>query len=142
MKAEVIEKGILLTFDELRILLYGMGVREIEGIYMPEKTFQKEEILFAMHHMAEAGFIEAGEEKFRVREDVRTLLETMAYPEQTEIFHPGGSEGPAFFLYEKEETVVVSQQFFQKKDTLRLSVFGRKEFEQWREEIVNDYRRD
>ena len=32
MTAEVIEKGILLTFDEIRILLYGMGVAEIDGV--------------------------------------------------------------------------------------------------------------
>ena len=142
MSEEVIERGILLTFDELKILLYGMGVREIEGVYMPEKTFQREEILLAMHHMAEAGFIEAGEEKFRVREDIRTLLETMAYPEQTEIWNPGDEDGSAFFLYEKGEVVVVSRQFFQKKDTLRLAVFDRIGFKQWREEILNDYRRD
>ena len=33
--AQVIEKGIFLTFDEIKILLFNMGVSEIEGVYMP-----------------------------------------------------------------------------------------------------------
>ena len=63
MTAEVIEKGILLTFDEIRILLYGMGVSEIDGVYMPEKAFTEEEILSAMQHLSASGLIEAGDEK-------------------------------------------------------------------------------
>lgn len=76
--AQVIEKGIFLTFDEIKILLFNMGVSEIEGVYMPEKSFSKEEIILAMHHMSDVGVIEATEEKFRIREDVKMLLTIMA----------------------------------------------------------------
>lgn len=142
MPGEVIEKGILLTFDEIRILLYGMGVSQIEGIYMPEKIFCEEEVISAMHHLVEAGFVEAGEEKFLIRKDVRFLLGMMAAPEWTDIWTPSNDGGPAFFLYGKGEHVAVSERFWRKKDMLKLSVFDRESFEKWREEFTDDYRRD
>lgn len=135
MSAKVIETGILLTFDEIRILLYGMNVSEIEGIYMPEKIFCEEEILSAMHHMSVAGFIEAGEEKFLVREDVRQILEIMAAPDWTEIYRQSEEGGPEFFLYGKRDWVVVSERYWRKKDTLKLTMFERREFEKWRDKL-------
>lgn len=142
MSAKIIETGILLTFDEIRILLYSMGVVRIEGVYMPEKNFSEKEIISAMHHMAAAGFIEAGEERFLLREDIRRLLEIMAAPARTDIWRPRGEGGPAFFLYWKGEQVVVSEQFFRKKETLRLSIFDQAALEKWMEEFKDDYRGD
>ena len=139
MTAEVIEKGILLTFDEIRILLYGMGVSEIDGVYMPEKAFTEEEFLLAMQHLSASGLIEAGDEKFLIREDIRSLLEIVSSPEWTDIWKPLGEEGPAYFLYFSESRIVVSERFWRKKDTLRLTVFEREEFDRWREEYINDY---
>lgn len=142
MPTEVIEKGIFLTFDEIKILLYGMGVSKIEGIYMPEKIFSEEEIISTMHHLSEVGFIEAGEEKFLIREDVKLLLEIIAAPEWTDIWEPCNEEGPAFFLYGRGEQVVVSERFWRKKNTLKLLMFGKDAFEKWREELTDDYRGD
>lgn len=138
---KIIEKSILLTFDEIRILLYSMNVSEIEGVYMPEKIFQEEEILAAMHHMSTIGIIVAEKERFRIREDVKRILEIMAVPEWTKVWYPSEEEGPAFFLYGKEELTVVSEQYFRKKDTLKLTIFAKDAFEKWREELMNDYRR-
>lgn len=139
MSEEMIEKGLLLTYDEIRILFYGMGVAQIEGVYMPEKLFTEEEILLAMHHMSKSGFIEAGSEKFRIREDVREVLEVMASPEWTDIWRPHGDEGPSFFLYGSGKLTVVSEKFWKKKDTLRIAIFKEKEFEKWREEFMDDH---
>lgn len=139
MVTEVIEKGILLTFDEMRILLYGMGVSEIEGVYMPEKSFSEKEVISALHHLAESGFIEAGDEKFLIRKDVKLLLEVVAEPEWTDIWKPQGEEKPAFFLYFARGKVVVSERFWRKKETLRLTMFCIEDFDIWREEYMNDY---
>ena len=57
--AEVIEEGKILTFDELRILLFACGIEEINGVFMPEKVFTEEEVLSALHHMAEREIIRA-----------------------------------------------------------------------------------
>lgn len=142
MPGEVIEKGIFLTFDEIRVLLYSMGVSELQGVYMPEKTFRDEEIIFAMHHMSEAGFIKAEEERFLIREDIKDILKIMAAPLRTDIWRPMGAEGPAFFLYFTGDEVVVSERYWRKKDTLKLTMFGKDDFEKWREEFMDDYRRD
>ena len=139
---EVIEKSIFLTFDEIRILLYGMGVSQIDGVYMKEKRFNENEIVSAMHHMAATGFIKAEEDKFKVREDVRRTLQIMAAPERTDIWRPHGEEGPAFFLYYQKDQIVVSERFWRKKDTLKLSVFEQHVFEKWREEWLDDNRGD
>lgn len=142
MAAEIIEKGVLLTFDEIRILLYGMGVSEINGVYMPEKEFTGEEVLAAIQHLSASGLIKAGEEKFLIREDIRKLLEIVSFPEWTDIWKPRGEEGPAYFLYFSEDRIVVSERFWRRKDTLRLTGFEREEFERWREEYSSDYRGD
>lgn len=141
MPEKVIENGILLTFDEIRVLLYGMGVSQIEGIYMPEKVFCESEILEVLKHLSDVGFIEAGEEKFLIREDVRAILEVMASPERTDIWRPRGEEGPAFFLYRKGTQVAASEMFLRKKDMLRLSLMEAEAFETWREEWTDDHHR-
>lgn len=139
---EVVEKSVLLTFDEIRILLYGMGVSEIVGFYMPEKIFSQEEVVAALRHLSEAGFIEAGEEKFIIRKDIKNLLEIVAVPDFTDIWMPSGEEGPAFFLYFSGDNTVVSERFWNKKDTLKFAVFDRETFKKWREDYMYDYRGD
>ncbi len=141
MPVNVIEKGVYLTFDEIRILLYGMGVSEIEGIYMPVKVFSREDVTAAMHHMAERGFIEAAEDKFLIRADIRRMLEIVANPEQTGIWRPKGKEGPAFFLYMKGEQAVVSGETPGMKETMKITLFDKEAFARWREELTDDHHR-
>ena len=52
MAAKLVEQGIFLTFDEIRILLYGLGKTKIEGVWMPEKEFTEQDVLAAMHHLS------------------------------------------------------------------------------------------
>ncbi len=136
--AEMLEKGIVLTFDEVRILLHAMEVTKIEGIYMPEKIFREDEIIRAMHHMSEAGIIEAREEKFQIRDDIRQILEIMSKPEQAGVWKPEREDGQAFFVYWKKEQVVVSERFWRKKEALKLTVFKKENFEKWREDVQSD----
>ena len=48
MAAKLVEQGIILTFDEIRILLYGLGKTGIEGVWMPEKEFTEQDVLDAL----------------------------------------------------------------------------------------------
>ena len=136
--AEMLEKGIVFTFDEVRILLHAMEITEIEGIYMPEKIFREDEIIRAMHHMSGAGIIEAREEKFQIRDDIRQILEIMSKPEQAGVWKPEREDGQAFFVYWKKEQVVVSERFWRKKEALKLTVFKKENFEKWREDVQSD----
>lgn len=135
---EIIEKGILLGFDELRVLLYGMGIAEIRGVYMPEKIFSETEVITSLHRLSESGYIIAEEEKFIIREDIKYLLHLVAHPDGTDIWKPRGEEGPSFFLYFADNKVVVSERFWRKKDTLRFTLFENKDFEVWRNEYLDD----
>lgn len=130
---KIIERGILLTYDEVKILLFGMGVREIDGIYMPEKQFTEEEVLRAMHHMSYSGMIVAEEKHFRIMPKLQKILNIMAWPEETATWILE-SNGASFFVYRKGDQYVVSTNGWRKKNTLMLTLFEEKEFLVWKEE--------
>lgn len=54
---EIIKKNIILSFDELRILLYSQGFRRCEGVYMPEKDFSQENIINALDKLEKNGLL-------------------------------------------------------------------------------------
>ena len=59
---EKANEAILLTYDEIRILLYSQGYTACEGIYMPEKQFSAQEVLQTMHRLAGRGLLIPQEE--------------------------------------------------------------------------------
>lgn len=130
--AEVIEEGRLFTFDELRILFFAYGVKEIKGVYMPEKSLTPEEILFVLYHMTEKGMIKAEEVGFTIREDIREMLQIMGYPETSFVENE-------YYCYVSSGQVVVSEQYWKKKDTVKLRIFSLEKFEEWREEMRDSY---
>lgn len=143
----VVETGVLFTFDELKVLLYGMGVRTMEGIYMGETPLKDREIIVALHQMSLRGVIAVEQDGtegdgFSIRQDVRQMLEIMAYPEETFVWEIQQFGGPEFFCYRKDEHVVVSERYWRKKDALKLRVFSEEEFEQWKGQILDDYNRN
>ena len=123
--AEVIEEGKILTFDELRILLFACGIKEINGVFMPEKVFTEEEVLSALHHMAEREIIRAEETDFTIREDIREILHIMGHPENAFVWSP------------KEGSIL--EQYWKKKETVKLRMFSLEDFDKWREEMRNTY---
>lgn len=137
MAAKLVEQGIILTFDEIRILLYGLGKTGIEGVWMPEKEFTEQDVLYAMHHLSKAGFIIAQDDRFIMREDVRRIIEIAAAPDATEIWTPCGEQGPSYFLYYAGESVVVSERFWRKKDTVRYALLSVEEFRRFRQEYAD-----
>lgn len=54
---EIIEKSIILSFDELRILLFSQGYRSCEGVFMPEKDFSHTDILRALQKLVRGGLL-------------------------------------------------------------------------------------
>ncbi len=136
----VVEEGILLTFDELRILLFSCGLRETDGIYMPEKQLSEQEAVNVLLRMEEAGLIRAAEREFEIREDLRRILRVMTKPERSFPWTPSGGNGRAFYCYLAEDGAVVSERYRRKKDTLKLRFFSAEDFEKWKEETACDDR--
>lgn len=139
--AEVIEEGKILTFDELRILLFACGIKEINGVFMPEKVFTEEEVLSALHHMAEREIIRAEETDFTIREDIREILHIMGHPENAFVWSPkeGSILEDEYYCYIVSGKVVVSEQYWKKKETVKLRMFSLEDFDKWREEMRNTY---
>jgi len=139
--AEVIEEGRLFTFDELRILLFGCGIDKIEGVYMPEKELTEEEVLLVLHHMAEKGMIKAGEKDFTIQGEIREMLQIMGHPRTAFIWSPDEDKisGDEYYCYVSLDKAVVSEQYWKKKETVKLRIFSLEEFEEWREEMRNNY---
>lgn len=135
----VVERGWLFTFDEIKILLYGIGAREVEGIYMGENLLTEQEIIPALHQMADRGMISAEENGFVMRQDVRKMVEIMAHPSGTFVWKVQDMGGPEFFCYAAPGEVVVSERYWRKKDTLKLRLFSTEAFEAWKEQIEDDY---
>ena len=63
---EIIKRRIVLTFDELRILLYSQGYRRCEGVYMPEKDFSEENIIRSLSILEKNGLLIVDREKSAV----------------------------------------------------------------------------
>lgn len=130
--AEMMEHGILLSFDELRILLYSMGIRSLEGIYMPEKEFSEMEIIQALRHMSGNGLILAENGQFSIREDLLQILEVMGHPAGTLVYSPKDGSAQEYFCYMVPGRVTVSERYWKKKDTLKLRLLTEDEFKAWR----------
>lgn len=146
--SEVLETGVILSFDEFRILLYGMGIRSIEGIYMEDKSCTDEEVVRALYHMSEQGIISAAEDEgFLLRDDIQEILWTVGYPEQTWIYRPNEKQmeiktGPEFYCYRAGDKVVVSERYWKKKEAVKLQLFSEETYEIWKEQMDDDYRGD
>lgn len=142
--AEVIDRGSLFYFDELKILLYACGYRKVQGILLPEKTYSKDDIVQVLYHLSEMGVIEAHDEKFRIMDRYREMLEIIGEPEYVTVWKPGDEEDivqkfPEFFCYFKEKRAVVSERYWRRKDTVKIRMFSLDEFEVWKEKVKNDY---
>lgn len=128
--------NLILSFDEMRILLYNIGFRQIDGILMEEKVFSGEEVLLAMKHLYENGLICAGEEAFFIREDVRAALEVIGNPDK--VLKMRGKTGkPSYACYYSEEMAVVTQMYEKRKEAIRIMTFTVSEYQEWREENID-----
>lgn len=137
--SEIIETGSLFTYDEIRVLLYGMGIHKTEGVYMGEKILSKQDIIMTLQGLTERGILTADGTEFDVRKDVQKMMKIIGHPEGTFIWSPAAGKGPEYFCYAVPGTVVVSESYQWKPEVLRLSLFTTEEFEVWKEQIENDY---
>ena len=136
---QVIDREILLSFDEMRILLYNMGFKSIRGILMPREEFRREEIIRSMHHMSLHGMICFTEEGFQIRPDLEELLRVIGEDKSDFILGPY-ADGSAFFCYAEEGRIIVTRRVWERKDMIGIRACSMEEFTRWREEKENDDR--
>lgn len=129
------ERGILISFQELRILLYEIGVQQIEGVYMPEHEYTDVEILEILYGMVKSKFISVSEEGFVMRSDIAKIVRIIGRPDRTFIMEP-------FFCYIADGSVVTCERYWKKKDMLKVQLFTLDSFEKWRDTQNDDSSRD
>lgn len=135
--AAVNEIDVLLTYDELRILLFSIGCTECEGVFMPRKEFSQEEVLKAMHTMSGRGILIADNDVFIIREDIREMLEVISRPAATEELDTGyGNQ--MYFVYICPDRIVVSEKYWMKKDTVRLRMYNAEDYREWRRSLYDN----
>lgn len=135
----VVSRALLLSYDEIRILLYSQGFRKCEGVFMPQHEYTQKEILETMNALSQRKLIRAEGDAFSISDEMHRMLEVIGNPGGTFILRtvPGG---PSYYCYVVPDTVVVSEKYFRKKDTLRLRMFTPQAFTDWKEQVENDYR--
>ncbi len=131
------EPGIIISYDELRILLYNRGFRSCEGILMPDQPRSDEEILQTMHRLAQRGMIEARDDHFVIREEIARIADLIGRPESSYSFTDRAT-GQTYYCYISRELVVVTENDWNRKDTLILRCFTPDGFHAWREELEKE----
>lgn len=143
--------AIILSFDEVRILLYSLGFTSCKGIYMPVKEFTGREVLQAMHRLTGRGLLEAAaddaepaaEESFVMRPELRRMMMAMGNPAGTFIYRPGESlpgfsaelyNGPEFFCYTLPDYCLVTECDWTRRESMRLRAMDMESFAQWQKE--------
>ena len=129
---KIVEKTWLLSFDELRILLYSQGYRQCEGIYMPEKAFTQDEVLQAMFQMSKRGLLTEQDGEFVMRQELAEMVQIIGAPSGTMILR-SEREGQDYFCYIVPAHIVVSEKSRTKEDILRLRAFSPEAFTEWKE---------
>lgn len=154
---EIVERSIVLSFDELRILLYSQGCRRCEGVYMPEKEFSQIDILRALGKLVECGLLtpdkagpqteslplvfededternDAGEdpgERFYIRKDLLDMIRVICDHRDSEIIN--GDEGRRLFCYYAQGEVVTSERYPGRPDSVRLTYYPAEVFRERR----------
>lgn len=161
---EIVKRNIILTFDELRILLYSQGYRRCEGIYMPEKEFTQEEIIRALGKLVGSGLLTVNrtepaaaalplvftdndtdtsgggvlpaEEEFYIRDDLLEMIGIIGDPAATEILQQG--TGIRMYCYYSDKGIVTSERFPGRKECVRLTLYNAEEFERFRRGIEEE----
>ena len=126
--------GIIISYEELKILLYNRGFRSCNGILMPDRELSDEEILQAMNKLALRRMIEARKDYFVISPETAAIVDAIGNPESSYPFIDPDT-GQIYYCYLTQDMVVVTQVDWNRKETLRINRYTPEEFRNWREEL-------
>ena len=92
------EKGILLEYREIFLLLESIGVESVNGICLDQKPVSDEEAVRVLAGMNRKGFLENEGGVFRIEKRTGRILQCMAWPEQD---YPMVIEDETYYCYER-----------------------------------------
>ena len=127
-------KSWILSFDELRVLLFSLGFDKNEGILMNEKTFTESEVLFTLHHLTQKSLLSVNEESFEMIPELKKYLTIIGKPESTQVI--SGEDGREYFVYFGTEEAAVTERYWQRKDAIRITGMPLETYREWRQSIL------
>ena len=90
-----------------------------------------------MNKLAQKGIIIAGDELFTIAPDWIAVIDVIGKPDSSYSFTDPES-GQLYYCYISENLVVVTQNYWKKKNTLLLRKFTPAAFNVWREELEKE----
>ena len=129
--------GMIISYEELRILLYNRGFRSSKGILMPDEQVTDEQVLQDMNKLAARGRIEAKGDYFEFSEEAIQIAEAIGAPLSSYYFEDAHT-GQLYYCYFKEGLVVIAENNLNKKNTLRIRSYTPAQFSAWREELEKE----
>ena len=165
---EMSEKTVILSFDEIRILLYSLGCESCDGIFMPWKEFSPQEILMAVYSMEKRGFLLLDENRpgenpvgegeavdvqphFVILPGLKKMIQTMGRPGGSFEYRPGENlpgfskdlyNGTEYYCYMLPDYCVVAERDWTRRESLRLRAMGLEAFAAWRKEREDEAREE
>ncbi len=131
---EANHKSWILSFDELRVLLFSLGFEKNEGILMDEKTFTESEVLFTLHHLTQKNLLGLNEDRFEIIPELKKYLTIIGKPESSQIIN--GEDGREYFVYFGTEEAAVTERYWQRKDAIRITGMSLEDYREWRQSIL------
>lgn len=128
---------LLLTFQEILLLLQSLGYTEVRGIRLESKKADKEGVIRLIGGLVDKGLLIPEEETFRIEEKLGRMMVCMGEPEQD---YELEYDGELFYCYEREEDALVTSLYQRRPEMLELRFFTEGGLKKWKEEMRDDTR--
>lgn len=130
------EKGIILTFKELMLLLQGIGINRINGIYMEEEMVSDEEVIYILRDLEKKGILKSDKTSFEVDELMSKMLLCMGQAEKEYLCQ---QEEGTMYCYEREKKVLTTQLCATRRKSIELMLYEKDKFiSEFGKESCND----
>lgn len=124
---EYAESGVLLTFQELALLLQSAGVKYINGFCLSESEISDEEVIQLIGSLVRKGILKTSDTEFYMEDMVEKMIRCIGWPDED---YEIEQENWQIYCYEKEEDVLVTKIYPVREKTLELILYSKEEFQQ------------
>lgn len=119
---QLLRESIVLSYDELRILLQSQEIYDFYGFCMGDHKLKDEEVIILVQKMAEKGFLLYSDEGLVFCSILDKLLRAARYGETVVTIKSSRSELPVICVYSYKNNYVTVENLILWKNSIRISV--------------------